>query len=94
MAKELASHGILVNAVVPGGVTTPGAVATGEEIMKITGQMPKDIEDELTNYMTRIPVNRVAEPEEIGNVVLFLASPASNYMVGSVVIADGGVLLT
>jgi len=93
MAKELVSHGILVNAVVPGGVVTPGAAATTDEIIKMTGQLPKEIEDELTSFMTRILLNRVAEPEDIGNVVLFLASPASKYLVGSVVVADGGVLL-
>jgi 2-deoxy-D-gluconate 3-dehydrogenase len=94
MAKELASHGILVNAVVPGGVATPGGAASAEEIMKTTGQMPKEIEDELVGFMTRVPLNRVADPEDIGSVVLFLASPASKYLVGSVVVADGGVLLT
>ena len=94
MAKELASYGILVNAVVPGGVATPGAVATGADIMEKSGQMPKEIEDELTGFMMRVPLNRVAEPEDIGIVVLFLASPASKYTVGSIIVADGGVMLT
>jgi len=94
MAKELASHNILVNAVVPGGVITPGATTTTAEIMKTLGQLPKEVEDELTLFMTRVPLNRVAEPEDIANIVLFLASPACNYMVGSVIVADGGVLLT
>ena len=93
MARELVSHGILVNAVAPGGVNTPGGLAATDEIMKITGQLPKGIEDELTSLITRILVNRVAEPEDIGHVVLFLASPASKYLVGSIVVADGGVLL-
>jgi 2-deoxy-D-gluconate 3-dehydrogenase len=93
MARELISHGILVNAVVPGGVNTPGGVAAADEITKVNGQLPKELVDDFTTLMTRMLVNRVAEPEDIGNVVLFLASPASKYLVGSIVVADGGVLV-
>ena len=94
MARELVAHDILVNTVIPGGVVTPGAVGTTIEVSKVYPQLPKEVEDALTNMMVRMPLGRVAEPEEIADVVLFLASPASKYMVGSVVVADGGVLLT
>jgi len=42
----------------------------------------------------RIPLRRVAAPEEIAAVVLFLASPAASYVTGATVVADGGFLLT
>jgi 2-deoxy-D-gluconate 3-dehydrogenase len=93
MARELVSHGILVNAVAPGGVNTPGGLTTTDEIIKMTGHLSKEMEDILVSYATKVLLNRLAEPEEIGNVVLFLASPASNYIVGTVIVVDGGVML-
>ncbi|MFC1847940.1 SDR family oxidoreductase [Chloroflexota bacterium] len=56
--------------------------------------MFKEMEATLLSYALKVLVNRVAEPEDIGNVVVFLASPASKYLVGSVVVADGGMLLS
>jgi len=93
MARELVSHGILVNAVAPGGVNTPGGLATTDELIKISGGISKEMETVLLNYASKVLLNRVAEPEEIGNVVLFLASPASSYIVGTVIVVDGGVIL-
>jgi 2-dehydro-3-deoxy-D-gluconate 5-dehydrogenase len=94
MARELVSHGILVNAVVPGGVNTPGGLETLDELVRIRGPLSEEeTEAVLLSFVPKILVNRVAEPEEIGNVVLFLASPASNYVVGTVIVVDGGVLL-
>jgi len=44
-------------------------------------------------YLTRIPLQRIAEPEEIANVVTFLASEASSYMTGATVDVSGGMMM-
>lgn len=79
-AKELAVHGIRVNAVLPGLTETKFASAiTGNP--KILGMM-----------MQMIPLARVAQPNEIAPAVLFLASPASSYVTGATLVVDGGYL--
>jgi 2-deoxy-D-gluconate 3-dehydrogenase len=93
MARELVSHGILVNAVAPGGVNTPGGLATTDELIRINGGISKEMETVLLNYASKVLLNRLAEPDEIGNAVLFLTSPASSYIVGTVIVVDGGVML-
>jgi 2-deoxy-D-gluconate 3-dehydrogenase len=93
MAKELARHGILVNAVAPGGVATPGAGAIFEAAVKAYGHPPEEIIAALKSTWDKALLNRTAEPEEIGNAVLFLASPASDYIVGTVIVADGGIMI-
>ncbi len=82
VALELAPHKIWVNAVAPGGVTTPGVakamgVAAGARTVE--------------NF--KVPMGRMGEPDEIGKVVLFLASNMSSYMTGSQIVVDGGALL-
>lgn len=77
MAKELAARNIRVNAVAPGYIAT-------------------DMTDELTaeqkeGILKAIPLGRVGAPEEIANAVAFLASPASNYITGQVLVVDGGM---
>jgi len=88
-AAELAPHGILVNAVAPGGVTTPG---TGEMIGEPAGGA--DAEALQAAFLAKIPMRRMGEPDEIGKVVLFLASDMASYMTGSQVVVDGGALLS
>ena len=79
-AKELAVHGIRVNAVLPGLTETKFASA-------ITGN-PKL----LSMMMQMIPMARVAQPDEIAPAVLFLASAASSYVTGTTLAVDGGYL--
>lgn len=78
-ALELAPFNITVNAVAPGGITTPGATAPGVAVP-----------DE---FLAKIPLHRMGVPDDIGTVVLFLASGMSSYMTGSQIVVDGGVLL-
>ena len=80
MAKEMAMHGIRVNAVLPGLTDTKFAAAlTGDP--KILGMMLK-----------MIPLARVAQPAEIAPAVLFLCSPAASYVTGVSLPVDGGYL--
>ena len=79
LAKELASRNIQVNAIAPGFVDT-------EMTEKLTPQQKEAL-------MTIIPMKRTAKPEEIANVVVFLASPASSYMTGQVLCVDGGIVM-
>ncbi len=82
VARELAPHGIRVNAIAPGGVITPGVQAVqGEDL---------DVEA----MAAGVPLGRFADPDEIGRVAVFLASELASYMTGSQVVVDGGLLLT
>jgi NAD(P)-dependent dehydrogenase (short-subunit alcohol dehydrogenase family) len=77
-------YGIRVNSVHPGYVGTP-------LVANAIGALPPDEAVALhAELLTRIPLGRVAEPREIANVVLFLASDESSYMTGSEVVVDGG----
>lgn len=88
-ALELAEHGITVNAVAPGGILTPGA-------MRSSADATSDVDTSamMAQFLKRIPMHRLGEPDEIGTVVLFLVSGLASYMTGSQVVVDGGVLLS
>lgn len=74
-AIEYGKYGIRVNSVCPGAVDTPMATPDTRE-----GR----------GFITRIPVPRVGRPEEIANMVVFLASDASSYCTGHEFTVDGG----
>ena len=79
MALALADHGIRVNAVAPGTIATElaaKAVLTSNEAK--------------AKIMSRTPMKRLGTPEEIADVVAYLASDASSYMTGEIVTVDGG----
>ncbi len=79
VAREVAKSGINVNAVAPGMVRTEMVAAK--------------LEANLNHYLSRIPLNRVAEPEDVANAVVFLASAASDYMTGTTLDLTGGMLM-
>jgi 3-oxoacyl-[acyl-carrier protein] reductase len=78
MAKELAVYNIRVNAVAPGLTLTDMMI----------GSTPQDA---LVSTLERTCLKRVARPEEIANVVLFLSSDLSSYITGQVLRVDGGM---
>ncbi|MBN1369469.1 MAG: SDR family oxidoreductase [Dehalococcoidaceae bacterium] len=87
LAKEWASLGILVNAVAPGSIATPGTSAS------ITGLSDEKKAALTRAFLEKIPLGRMGEPDDIAKIVLFLAGPAADYMVGAIIIADGGYLV-
>jgi NAD(P)-dependent dehydrogenase (short-subunit alcohol dehydrogenase family) len=79
MALALADNGIRVNAVAPGTIATElaaKAVLTSEEAK--------------ARVMSRTPMRRLGTPDEIADVVAYLASDASSYLTGEIITADGG----
>lgn len=76
-AQELAPQGILVNAVSPGPIDTPNLRQLG-------------IYEDLARST---PLGRVAQPEDIGEAIYFLASDRNRYMTGETVIVSGGILM-
>ena len=77
LAEELAPHQVLVNAV------SPGAIAT--EVAKSQSWFQERIKS--------IPLGRAAEPDDIAELILFLASPRNRFVVGETVMANGGLLM-
>ena len=77
-AIELAGQGIRVNSVHPGVISTPMI-------------QQADAKDAIIEFAKYIPLKRVAEPEEVSNLVLFLASDESSYSTGSEFVIDGGL---
>ena len=78
-AKELANYKIRVNAIAPGMVGT-------ERFKNV-------LQDKFSEKINDIPFGRLAEPEEIANLCLFLASDASSYITGQVIGIDGGAVI-
>lgn len=82
MALDCAEDGIRINAVAPGEVDTP-MLSAGH----LTPPTTKDL-DRLAR--STIPMKRLAKPEEIAEVVMFLASDAASYMTGAIIPVDAG----
>ncbi|WP_282607837.1 SDR family NAD(P)-dependent oxidoreductase [Pelagibius sp. Alg239-R121] len=83
LAVELAASGVRVNGV------APGYIRTAQALSKENSLGPEGLEA----AADFIPMGRVGEPEDIADVILFLASTAARYMTGQVVTVDGGLLV-
>jgi len=79
LAREVAKEGIRVNGVAPGLVRTE--------------LMAEALEKREEQYLSRIPLHRIAEPKEIASVVVFLASDAASYITGATIDASGGMIM-
>ena len=80
LAIELAPFGITINNVAPGAIETP-----------INTELLND-PDQLKALLQNIPLKRLGKPEEVAAVVAFLASPDADYVTGSTICVDGGLL--
>lgn len=79
IAREVATKGITCNSLAPGMALTPAT--------------EKTLSENLEKYLDRIPLKRIAEPEEVADVAIFLISPRAKYMTGATVDISGGILM-
>lgn len=79
LAKEGGPYGVCVNAVAPGVITTAPVI--------------KQVGDHEEAYIQGIPLRRLGRPQDVANVVLFLASPLSDYITGLVIDINGGMYM-
>ena len=83
LAVELAKAGIRVNGVAPGYIRTAQLLSEEHSLGPAGAEAAGAF----------IPMGRIGEPEEIADVILFLASPSARYMTGQTVVVDGGLLV-
>jgi len=79
LAREVARQGIAVNAVAPG--------------MMYTEMTKKTLDANMEKYLSRIPIHRVADPAEVADVIVFLASERASYVHGATFDVSGGLLM-
>jgi 3-oxoacyl-[acyl-carrier protein] reductase len=79
VAREVAQRGITVNAVAPGYVET-----------ELTGSLPENVKDQIRG---QVPMGRFGEPEEVAEVVAFLAGETAGYVTGQTIAVDGGMTM-
>jgi 3-oxoacyl-[acyl-carrier protein] reductase len=80
MALALARHGIRVNAI------APGITNTAQPRYQFS-------EEEMAEQSALVPLGQMAEPEDIADIIVFLASDASRFMTGELVHANGGLYM-
>lgn len=90
LALELAPHRILVNAIAPGVIEAQGNRPATEGIAEAS-DTTKARERRLVE---RVPLGRLATPDDIAKVVCFLASDGADYITGTTIVVDGGRLLS
>ncbi|MFN2534455.1 MAG: SDR family NAD(P)-dependent oxidoreductase [Pseudonocardiaceae bacterium] len=83
LALNLAKFNIRVNGIAPGLIRTPGVDAMDDSSTANVDQIN-----------ARVPMRRLGEADDVANLALFLASTAASYMTGSVVVVDGGLLIS
>ena len=84
LAAEVAADGIRVNAV------SPGYVRTAQLLSKEHSLGPEGV----IEAAKRVPLGRIGEPDDIADVIHFLASDAARYLTGQVIVADGGLSIS
>jgi 3-oxoacyl-[acyl-carrier protein] reductase len=89
LSNELAEAGILVNAVCPGWTLTKRVEELAQTIAEKRKENYKEV---LAGWADKIPMKRLAQPNEIANLVVFLASNPASYITGNVIQVDGGYI--
>jgi len=87
LAEDMAPHNVIVNALNPGPTRTERWTTLMGKLSEGSGRSVADIEQD---YKDQIPMDRLAEPDEIGRLAAFLASERAANMIGACLTADGG----
>ena len=87
LAKDLGPLGVRVNAIAPGAIQTPGTQVLPE------GAIPDELVQMAERLTAAMPLKRQGEPDDIARATVFLSSPAAEYVTGSTLVVDGGMLL-
>ncbi|WP_108610446.1 SDR family NAD(P)-dependent oxidoreductase [Aminobacter sp. MSH1] len=83
LASELGPHGIRVNGV------APGTIRTAQSLSEEHSLGPRGVEEQARN----VPLGRVGEPDDVADVLLFLASNGARYITGHTILVDGGLTI-
>ncbi|MGC2288486.1 MAG: SDR family oxidoreductase [Thermoplasmata archaeon] len=89
LARELGPHGIRVNGVLPGFISTDRVAHVFEDVARRRGITPEEAKDIAVHD---IPLGRIGTPEELARVFVFLGSEMSSYVSGALLPVDGGSL--
>lgn len=89
LAREYGKQGFRINAIVPGGIKTPGVEKLRREALL---KLKIDIIKTGVDFMNRLPLGRLGEPDEVARIVLVLASDLASYVHGAIIPVDGGFL--
>lgn len=84
LAAEVAEDGVRVNAVSPGYVRTAQLLSEEHSLGAAGAEQAR----------ARVPLGRIGEPEDIADVILFLASTSARYITGQVIVVDGGLAIS
>ncbi|MDQ0965352.1 NAD(P)-dependent dehydrogenase (short-subunit alcohol dehydrogenase family) [Flavobacterium sp. W4I14] len=90
LANEVAKNGVRVNTVSPGMVKTTAMETFLESYAQTINKTMADASQQLMDSLGGVPLNRLAEPEEIANMVAFLVSDGASYITGANMLVDGG----
>jgi NAD(P)-dependent dehydrogenase (short-subunit alcohol dehydrogenase family) len=88
LAKEYGKHGFRINAIIPGGIITPGTRNVAKEIAELRLTLIKSG----VLFSTRLPLKRAGQPDEVARIAIVLASDLSSYVQGALIPVDGGFL--
>jgi len=89
VSNEFARDNVLVNNVCPGRILTDRIIHLAQERTKRDN---KTIEDVINSMEQDLPMGRIGKPEELANLVVFLASERASYVTGTTIQVDGGVV--
>jgi 3-oxoacyl-[acyl-carrier protein] reductase len=88
LAREYGKYGFRINAIVPGGIITPGTRAVARELTHFKMGLLKTG----VKFKMRLPLGRGGQPDEVARIALVLASDLSSYVHGALIPVDGGFL--
>jgi len=90
LARDYGKKGFRVNTIIPGGIITSGTKNVAKQVLKLDFSLVKTGYD----FMSRLPLSRMGQPDEVARIALVLASELSSYITGALIPVDGGFLST